>query len=159
MKFKDMNAKEVLRAISDIIKELIMGADEEIECAIRGQIAKNGKLTKKEFNEIESAAYQAYKSTFKRLSDNFIDDDFLEYSPEDIIMRESNIADDEVIYDDDTIIDENEIVFRDEDEVIYENDLANGVIVGRDCKSAISEIVNDFIKNRKNKNDNNEEEC
>ena len=43
MKFKDMNAKEVLRAISDIIKELILGADEEIECAIRGQIVKNKK--------------------------------------------------------------------------------------------------------------------
>lgn len=159
MKFKDMNAKEVLKAISDIIKELIMGADEEIECAIRGQIVKNGKLTKKEFNEIESAAYQAYKSAFKKLSDNFIDDDFLEYGPEDIIMRESNIAEDEVIYDDDTIIDENEIVFRDEDEVIYETDLENGVIVGGDYKSAISEIVNEFIKNRKNKNVNNEEEC
>jgi len=150
MKFKDMNAKELLRAISDIIKELIMGADDEIEYAIRSQIAKNGKLSKKEFNEIESAAYQAYRSTFKRLSDNFIDDDFLEYSPEDLIQQENNVND-EIIYDD------NEIIYSDEDEVIYKEDLENGVIIGRDCKSTISEIVNDFIEKRKNKND--EEEC
>ena len=155
MKFKDMNAEQVLRAISDIIKELILGADEDIENAIRGRVEQNGKLTNDELKEIESAAYQAYKSTFKRLADSFIDDDFIEYGPDDIISRESN---------------DNEIIYQDDD-VIHEDDTYAYIEPDDFTGNEFRETISEFVKNHKEKrrkkkekveelkNDNNKEEC
>ena len=133
MKFKDMSIKELLNAISDILRRLVSDADEQVLEIIEATIKEKQKLTKKDMDNIHETTYNAYREAIKQLADDLRSDDILEYDPNDeIIYEEGPVPSDTVIYDDDIVLPDDRIYVRKEEYM-----------------PSIKEVVNEFMIKRK----------
>lgn len=133
MKFKDMSIKELLNAISDILRRLVSDADEQVLEIIEATIKEKQKLTKKDMDNIHETTYKAYREAIKQLADDLRSDDILEYDPNDeIIYEEGPVPSDTVIYDDDIVLPDDRIYVRKEEYM-----------------PSIKEVVNEFMIKRK----------
>ena len=135
MKFKDMSIKELLNAISDILRRLVSDADDQVLEIIEATIKEKQKLTKKDMDNIHETTYKAYKEAIKQLADDLRSDDILEYDPNDeIIYEEGPVPSDTVIYDDDIVLPDDGIYVRNEEYMPSIKEVINAFMIKRKIK-------------------------